>query len=289
MNTPESAETITKSSKSNLALAFVSLSPERRQDMTTFYAFCRIVDDIADEPSRAPDQKRVELGAWRKAVAEKFDGEPALANEVRCLIQKYGISLDYFYEIIAGVEMDIEPAHFQTFNDLRLYCYRVASAVGLASIEIFGYKNQECKQYAVDLGLALQLTNILRDVGQDYQNGKRIYLPIEDLNRFGYSEHDLAAGLNNAAFQALMEFQAARAESFYEKAVAVLPPGDCRSMGAAEIMRKVYHRLLVKMKKEQFRVFEKRYSLSKLEKIGIILGVIVRNFFLTEARSHAEK
>ena len=273
----ESAETITQSSKSNLALAFVSLPPERRQDMTTVYAFCRIVDDIADEPTRSPDQKRAELSAWKNAISAKFDGEPALASEVRSLIQKYAIPLEYFYEIIAGVEMDIDPAHFQTFEDLRLYCYRVASAVGLASIEIFGYKNKECKKYAVELGLALQLTNILRDVGQDFKNGQRIYLPIEDLNRFGYSEKDLAAGLNNRAFQELMEFQVARAESFYKKAVAVLPPEDRVSMAAAEIMRKVYHRLLSKMKTGKFQVFEKRYALSKLEKIGIILKVVIQS------------
>ena len=245
--------------------------------MTTFYAFCRIVDDIADEPSRLPDQKRVELEAWKQAVAGTFTGEPQLAGEVRALIQKYRIPLDYFYEIIAGVEMDIEPKHFQTFEELRVYCYRVASAVGLASIEIFGYQNQACKTYAVELGLALQLTNILRDVGQDYQNGERIYLPLEDLRRFGYSVEDLAAGRNNAAFQALMAFQDERAEAFYQKALAALPPSDHKSMAAAEIMRQVYHRLLGKMKKDRYRVFEKRYSLSKLQKIGIILRVVVKN------------
>jgi len=275
----KTAEHITKASQSNLALAFVSLPPERRRDMTTFYAFCRIVDDIADEPSRRPDQKRSELEAWKQGVAAPFTGEPPLAGEVRSLIQKYEIPPDYFYEIIAGVEMDIEPKHFQTFEELRVYCYRVASAVGLASIEIFGYQNPACKTYAVDLGLALQLTNILRDVGQDYQNGQRIYLPIEDLERFGYSVADLAGGRNNPAFQALIAFQADRAESYYQKAVAALPPEDRKSMAAAEIMRLVYHGLLEKMQKDRFRVFEKRYSLSKLQKIGMILGVIVRNFF----------
>jgi phytoene synthase len=277
MSATESAEKITRASKSNLALAFVSLPPERRRDMTTFYAFCRIVDDIADEPSRSPGQKRDELDAWKKSITTRFEGEPGLANEVRDLIRKYNIPAGYFYEIIAGVGMDIEPARFRTFEDLRLYCYRVASAVGLASIEIFGYKSPECKKYAVDLGLALQLTNILRDVAQDFSNGGRIYLPLEDLERFDYSENDLAAGLNNRRFQALMEFEAARADGFYESAVAALPRGDRKSMAAAEIMRKVYHRLLGKMKRDRFRVFEQRYSLSKLEKIWMIAGVLVRN------------
>jgi len=277
MSATESAENITKASKSNLALAFVSLPRERRRDMTTFYAFCRIVDDIADEPARTPEQKRVELAAWKKAVLLPFEGEPALADEVRDLIRKYNIPTGYFDEIIAGVEMDIEPGRFRTFEDLRLYCYRVASAVGLASIEIFGYKSPECKKYAVDLGLALQLTNIIRDVAQDFDNGRRIYLPLEDLERFEYSEKDLAAGLNNRQFQTLMEFEAARAESYYESAVAALPAGDRGSMAAAEIMRKVYHRLLGKIKRDRFRVFEKRYSLSKLEKIWVIAGVLIRN------------
>jgi phytoene synthase len=278
MTDTESAKKITQASKSNLALAFVSLPRARRRDMTTFYAFCRIVDDIADEPSRSPEQKRLELDAWIQAIATPFDGEPPLAAEVRDLIREYNIPTKYFYEIIAGVGMDIAPAHFRTFEDLRLYCYRVASAVGLASIEIFGYKNPECKKYAVDLGLALQLTNILRDVAQDYENGKRIYLPLEDLERFGYSEKDLADGLHNRQFLALMEFEAARAGSYYESAVAALPPGDRKSMAAAEIMRKVYHRLLKKMERDRFRIFGKRYSLSKFEKIRIIAGVLARNF-----------
>lgn len=276
MTAPASAETITKASKSNLALAFVSLPRERRRDMTTFYAFCRIVDDIADEPSRSPDLKRTELEAWKKSITDPFDGEPELAEEVRDLIRRYNIPLEYFHEIIAGVEMDIEPARYATFEDLRLYCYRVASAVGLASIEIFGYKSPECKKYAIDLGLALQLTNILRDVAQDYDNGKRIYLPLEDLERFDYSAKDLSAGLNNKQFQVLMDFEAARASSFYDSAVAALPPGDRGSMAAAEIMRKVYHRLLMKMRRDRYRVFEKRYSLSRLEKIWIIAGVWLR-------------
>ena len=277
MTATASAEKITKASKSNLALAFVSLPRERRRDMTTFYAFCRIVDDIADEPDRSPEQKRAELDGWKKGVEQPFDGEPELAEEVRDVIRKYNIPLKHFYDIIAGVEMDIEPMRYQTFEDLRLYCYRVASAVGLVSIEIFGYKSPDCKKYAVDLGIALQLTNILRDVAQDYDNGKRIYLPVEDLERFEYSPKDLSAGLDNKQFQVLMDFEAARAASFYDRAVAALPPGDRGSMTAAEIMRKVYHRLLVKMRRDRHRVFEKRYSLSRLEKIWIIAGEWVRN------------
>ena len=133
MSSDATAEKITRSSKSNLALAFVSLPVARRRDMTTFYAFCRIVDDIADEPDRSPDRKRAELDAWNAAVAEGNEGEPDLAPEVRDVIRKYNIPLEYFYEIVAGVGMDIEPARDRTFEELRRYCYRVASAVVLAS------------------------------------------------------------------------------------------------------------------------------------------------------------
>src|SRR5437764_178545 len=147
-------------------------------------------------------------------------------------------------EIIDGVEMDVGNVRYQTFNDLRLYCYRVASAVGLVSIEIFGYENRACKKYAVDLGLALQLTNILRDVAQDFANGGRIYLPLADLERFNYSPADLAAGCYNEQFLALMDFEAERAVSFYSSASENLLRQDRKSMMAAEIMRRVYRRLL---------------------------------------------
>jgi phytoene synthase len=196
---------------------------------------------------------------------------------VRELIRRYNIPRDYFREIIAGVAMDIEPAQYRTFEDLRLYCHRVASVVGLASIEIFGYHSPACKQYAANLGLALQLTNILRDVAQDFANGGRIYLPLEEMERFEVSPEDLAAGRYNHQFVMLMEFEAARAVSFYEKAAAGLPAGDRRSMSAAEIMRKVYRRLLQKMQRDRFRVFEKRYSLSRVEKLCAIASVLLRN------------
>jgi phytoene synthase len=281
MTAPEtlSAEAITKASKSNLALALIALPRERRRDMTTFYAFCRIVDDIADEPSVPAENKRVQLDTWRRAVGEEFSGEPPLAHEVRALIAKYRIDTNLFREVIAGCEMDLGGARYETFEDLRLYCYRVASAVGLVSIEVFGYKNPACKKYALDLGMALQLTNILRDVGQDFENGGRVYLPLEDLRRFGFSPDDLAGKANDENFRALMEFETERALTFYGSAVASLPREDRKSMIAAEIMREVYGRMLARMRSEGFRVFEKRYSLSKLEKTAIVARVLARNFF----------
>jgi len=257
-------------SKSNLALAFVVLPPERRQDITTFYAFCRLVDDIADDPDLAVAEKRRRISLWRESLSDTFAGEPAIAPAVRELIRKYMIQPSYFGEILNGVEMDLEPRRYETFEELQTYCYRVASAVGLVSIEIFGYRNVACKEYAVALGIALQLTNILRDIHEDWKNGGRIYLPLEDLERFQYSAIDLAGGVTNDRFLRLMNFQADRASSYYQKAAALLPPEDRRSMTPARIMAEVYGRILRKMRSEGFRVFEKRYKLGTLRKAAIV-------------------
>jgi phytoene synthase len=273
-----SAEAITKASKSNLALALVVLPKERRRDMTVFYAFCRIVDDIADEPSVPPEERRAQLDAWRQALETRFEGEPPLAEEVRGLIARYRIPVEHFREIIAGVEMDLTGARYAVFEDLRLYCYRVASAVGLVSIEIFGYTNPRCQDFAINLGLALQLTNIIRDVGEDWRNGGRVYLPLEDLERFHYTLDDLAAGQRNENFLQLMKFEAGRARQFYSAAAAALPPEDARSMAAAGIMRNVYRELLEMMEQDGFRVFQQRYSLGKGRKIVLIVSALAANF-----------
>jgi 15-cis-phytoene synthase len=269
------AAKITRDSKSNLALAFVALGRERRNDITVFYAFCRVIDDIADSAEATPEQKGQELQAWRRWIRESAPGEPELARDVRGLYAKYSITPPMLDEIIDGVEMDLRNVRYQTFEELRLYCYLVASAVGLVSIEIFGYRNAACRDYAIELGLALQMTNIIRDVGKDLNNG-RVYLPLEDLARFDYAESDLRARRYNDAFVRLMEFESQRAEKFFTKAAALLPREDRRSMVAAEIMASVYHALLRRMKTDRFRVFDKEYRLSKIEKSGRIAGQLLR-------------
>jgi 15-cis-phytoene synthase len=269
------AAKITRDSKSNLALAFIALGRERRNDITVFYAFCRVVDDIADSSETTANEKASALKAWRTWIRESAPGEPDLAGDVRGLYAKYAIQPPMLEEIIDGVEMDLGSVRYRTFEELRLYCYRVASAVGLVSIEIFGYRNVACRDYAIELGLALQMTNIIRDVGKDLNNG-RIYLPQEDLARFGYSEADLRSRRHNDAFVRLMEFQASRAEEFFSRAAALLPREDHRSMVAAEIMASVYHALLRRMKADRFRVFDKEYRLSKIEKSGRIAGQLLR-------------
>jgi phytoene synthase len=269
------AAKITRDSKSNLALAFVALGRERRNDITIFYAFCRVVDDIADSSDATFGQKAADLRAWRKWIREATADEPALARDVRGLYSKYAITPAMLDEIIDGVEMDVGNVRYQTFADLRPYCYRVASAVGLVSIEIFGYRNAQCRDYAIQLGLALQMTNIIRDVGKDLRSG-RIYLPQEDLARFDYSENDLRARKHNDAFIRLIEFEAERAEEFFGRAAALLPREDRRAMVAAEIMASVYQTLLRRMKKDGFRVFDKEYRLSKIQKSGRVAGQLLR-------------
>ncbi len=269
------AAKITRRSKSNLALAFVSLGKERRRDITTFYAFCRVIDDIADSEPLSVEEKSESLAAWRKWLVQSSAGEDALPKEVRALMAKYKLGPAMLEEIIAGVEMDLRKVRYANFEELRLYCYRVASAVGLVSIEIFGYKNPRCQEYAIDLGLALQTTNIIRDVGKDMRTG-RIYLPQDEMARFGYSEAELLKGLSNERFVALMEFQAQRAHQFFRSAAALLPPEDRRSMVAAEIMGAVYRTLLRKMEADRFRVFEKEYRLNRVQKTALIAGQFLR-------------
>jgi len=276
------AATITRQSKSNLALAFVSLGRERKRDITIFYAFCRVIDDIADSSELSVVEKRVRLAKWRQMLHEATQDEPFLARDVRHLIAKYSLPTGMLEEIIAGVEMDLNTLRYPTFDELRVYCYRVASAVGLVSIEIFGYGNQRCKQYAIELGLALQMTNIIRDVAKDMQNG-RIYLPQEDLARFHYSESELVQRRYNERFVQLMEFQAQRARQFFTNAAAALPAEDRRSMTPAEIMASVYRGLLRRIELDKFRVFEKDYRLSKMEKAARI-AVQLFNSFLNVPR-----
>ena len=276
-DTTMNAATITRQSKSNLALAFISLGRERKRDMTVFYAFCRVIDDISDSPELSIAEKHKRLAAWREMLRTAVQDEPALARDVRDLMNKYLLSPEMLEEIIAGVEMDLSIFRYATFQDLRVYCYRVASAVGLVSIEIFGYRNQRCKEYALELGLAMQMTNIIRDVGKDLQAG-RIYLPQEDLACFSYSEADLRNRQYNERFVRMMEFEAGRARDFFARAAAVLPPEDRRTMVPAEIMSSIYRGLLRGMELDKFRVFEKEYRLGRLEKAGRIATQLLKSF-----------
>jgi phytoene synthase len=271
------ASAITRQSKSNLALAFISLGRERKRDITVFYAFCRVIDDIADSSGLSVAEKQLRLSKWRQMLHTRESNEPPLAEDVRRLIAKYSLPAAMFEEIIAGVEMDLSIVRYRTFEELRVYCYRVASAVGLVSIEIFGYHNPGCKQYAIELGLALQMTNIIRDVGKDLEDG-RIYLPQEDLARFNYSEPELESRQYNECFLRLMDFEAARAREFFARAATALPPEDRKAMTPAEIMGSIYRGLLRQIELDKFRVFEKEYRLNNLEKAGRIATQLLKSF-----------
>jgi phytoene synthase len=275
---PEHATVADYSRRSNLALAFLSLPRAKRADMDVFYTFCRLVDDIADSDTLPPEDKLALLAAWREAV-EAPDGNAqassGLAERLRLLIKNYSLQRSHLQEIITGVEMDVYARLYPTFEQLRTYCFRVASAVGLVSIEIFGYTDPSARQYAIDLGLALQMTNIIRDVAVDLDNGGRIYLPLEDLERFGYSPEDLRARTYDRRFRSLMKFETERAEGFFVSARRHLAPADRRSMVAAEAMRGIYRKLLVDMKRDRFRVFERTYRLNKVRKAWTLLTTVL--------------
>ncbi len=251
---------------SNLALALVSLPKDRRRDALIFYAFCREVDDIADEPGRPPDEKRRTLDAWRAAL----DANSGLPPELADMIRRRDLSPDLFVAIIRGMEMDIEPQRYGSYADLQTYCWPVACAVGQVSVQIFGCTRAESFTYADELGYALQLTNILRDVAEDARLG-RIYLPTDDLARFGVSEKSLLDGKPDGDFAGLMTFETKRARAHYAAAAAALHPADRSALVAADIMRRTYEKLLNRMEADSFRVFEKRYRLSKWEKLWILL------------------
>ena len=275
-------EEVTRQSGSNLAMAFVLLPKERRRDITVFYAFCRVIDDLVDAPSRSVEEKRAGLDQWRALLFGEGGNEPGkianLAVAMREVIQKYGIPREHVEELIAGVEMDLEPARFATWADLQKYCYRVASVVGLISIEIFGYRNPRTREYAVALGYALQLTNIIRDVGTDARNEGRIYLPLEDLAAYGVREADILQLQPSSSFERLMAAEAERAHGLYAQAKKLLPREDRRNMLPAEMMRQVYSTLLRQMEEDDFQVLEKNYRLTRGQKLAIVGKTLVRKF-----------
>jgi len=270
----ESAKEISKKSKSSFYYAFNLLPEEKRDAMNTVYAFCRKTDDIVDENSDSTDLKYEKLRKWRIEFEKSFSGhsEFALLNKLGTTISNFNIPLDPFFELIKGMEMDLQKDRYKSFDDLQLYCYRVASTVGLMCIEIFGYKHPSTKQFAVDLGIALQMTNILRDIGKDAKNG-RIYLPQEDLIRFNYSEQEIMSLVYNDNFRDLMIYESSRAKQYFNSATANLDLDDKKTMFAARAMQHIYYKMLENIIAADYDVFNNEIKVSKFEKIGIALGV----------------
>ncbi len=270
----ESAKEISKESKSSFYYAFNLLPEQKRDAMNVVYAFCRKTDDIVDATNDSQDVKYDKLRKWRIEFERAFTGhsEFPLLNKLGKTISNFNIPLDPFFELIKGMEMDLQKDRYKSFDDLQLYCYRVASTVGLMCIEIFGYKNPSTKNFAVDLGIALQLTNILRDIGKDAEQG-RIYLPQEDLQRFNYSEQELMTRAYNDRFRELMIYESGRAKRYFNSATSHLDLDDKKTMFAARAMQHIYYKMLEKIIAADYDVFNNNIKVSKIEKVGIALGV----------------
>ena len=260
----------------NFYYSFFFLPREKRNAIEAVYAFARRGDDVVDQGLTPEDAGR-EFARYRQALDACYADQGNLSDDpqLRALaesIRRFKIPREPFEELLRGLEMDLRPVRYQTFEDLALYCYRVASTIGLIAIEIFGYRNFRTRDYAVNLGLALQLVNILRDIQSDARRG-RIYLPQEDLDRFGVRPGELLAGTYNDPFIELMQFECDRARRQFALARQMLLPEDCRSMIAAEIMAAIYWRLLARIQKRRYNVFGKRVQLSRPEKFWTALSV----------------
>ena len=256
-------------SGSSFYYSFMFLPAERRQAITALYAFCREVDDVVDE-CHDVSLAQAKLEWWRKEVARTYAGTPThpVGHALMDVLTRFNLPQEQLLEIIDGMAMDLSQTRYLDFKGLQLYCYRVASVVGLLAAEIFGYENRQTLKYAHDLGVALQLTNIIRDVGEDARRG-RIYLPIEDLQRFNVPAKDILEARYSDAFRALMKFQADRAEQFYEQAFAQLPQVDRKAQRPGLVMAAIYRTLLREIAADGFQVLDRRTSLTPLRKVWL--------------------
>ena len=256
-------------SGSSFYYSFMFLPPEQRQAITALYAFCREVDDVVDE-CHDVSLAQIKLEWWRQEVERIFAGTPThpVGFALQDVLRRFKLPQEQLLEIIDGMAMDLSQTRYLDFKGLQLYCYRVASVVGLLSAEIFGHEHRQTLKYAHDLGLALQLTNIIRDVGEDARRS-RIYLPIEDLQRFGVPAKDILEARYSDAFRELMVFQAERAEHFYEQAFAQLPAGDRKAQRPGLVMAAIYRTLLREIAADGFQVLDRRISLTPVRKVWI--------------------
>ena len=256
-------------SGSSFYYSFLFLPAERRRAITALYAFCREVDDVVDEVSDV-GLARTKLAWWRTEVANLFAGHPQhpVTKALAAHIAACGIDAARLNEIIDGMEMDLAYHRYPDFESLRLYCHRAAGVVGQLSASIFGFTNARTLEYAEGLGMAFQLTNIIRDVGEDARRG-RVYLPGDELARFNLTPEDILARKDDERFVKLMEFQAERADSYYDTAMSKLPPEDRRSQRAGLIMAAIYRTLLGEIRHDRFRVLDQRIALTPLRKLWL--------------------
>ena len=265
-----------KVEKSNFSMSFSFLPKEERHAMRSIYAFCSYIDDIVDglpnSITNAIEIKQERLAWWENVLDDIYNGKALhpLILPLVAVIHRFSIPKQYFLTLIDGCRRDLIHKRYRTFEELKDYCYSVASVVGLISIEIFGYKYEETKNYAINLGYALQLTNILRDVKQDKDRGY-IYLPLEDMEKFGYTEQELINEVYNDNFVEMMRFEAQRAREFYHRARKSLSPDERLTTFSAGIMDEIYYRLLDKIELNEFRVFGDRIRVSNVHKLMITL------------------
>jgi phytoene synthase len=256
-------------SRSSFYYSFLLLPPDKRTAMMALYAFCREVDDVVDE-TPDPTVAATKLAWWRTELDAVYDGHPQhpVAQALQTVVARIPLAREQFQEILDGMEMDLHQARYPDFKALNLYCHRVAGVVGQLSAEIFGYKNRQTLKYAHELGLAFQITNIIRDVGEDARRG-RIYLPVEELQRFNVPAADILASRHSEAFQKLMAFQAERAEYHYDQAFALLPPEDKKAQRPGLVMAAIYRTLLDEIRRDGFLVLDRRTSLPPLRKLWL--------------------
>lgn len=264
-------------SGSSFYYSFMFLPPQRRQAITALYAFCREVDDVVDE-CHDLSLAQTKLEWWRQEVARVYGGTPThpVGLALQDVIGDFNLPQEQLLEIIDGMAMDLAQTRYLDFKGLQLYCYRVASVVGLLAAEIFGYRDRQTLKYAHDLGLAFQLTNIIRDVGEDARRG-RIYLPIEDLQRFDVPAKDILEARYSDAFRELMAFQAQRAEGLYDQAFAHLPEVDRKAQRPGLVMAAIYRTLLREIAADGFKVLDRRTSLTPLRKVWLAGTTWIRN------------
>lgn len=265
------AAAITKQSNTSFYYSFTLLPRPQREALHTVYAFCRATDDLVDEEQDARG-KALRLERWRRALAAALQGRTTvpLLSELAATARSFNIPVDHFYDLIRGVEMDLSKSRYETFVELYDYCYLVASTVGLMCRRIFGSKKEATREYAVNLGIALQLTNILRDVKDDAARG-RIYIPLEELRRFGVSEEDILAGRYTPAFVELMRFQVERARGYFRAAQESLSDEDKGFFFAARIMWSVYAHLLNRIERSGYNVFARRITIPRVLRLLIAL------------------
>lgn len=256
-------------SGSSFYYSFLFLPLERRRAIMALYAFCREVDDVVDE-CNDPALASTKLVWWRQEVSRIYDGQPQhpVGLALKEVIKSIHLPQEQLLEIIDGMEMDLTQSRYLDFKGLSLYCYRVASVVGLLSAEVFGYKDRQTQKYAHDLGMAFQLTNIIRDVGEDARRN-RIYIPMDELKQFGVPAADLLNGKYSDNFTALMQFQYERAEKYYEQAFSLLPQVDRKSQRPGLIMAAIYRTVLDEVRRENFQVLHQRISLPPTRKLWL--------------------